>query len=119
MSDDSRQIAHELDNLKQRVLTMAEAAEERLRTVMHALVERDHSSLAAVIAGDARIDHLQIEIDDACFKLLALHQPVAIDLRTVVSSLKVNADRTRRRPRRQHCRGRTTLHCPFAGEAAD
>ena len=37
-------------------------------------------------------DTLQIEIDNACFKLLALHQPVAVDLRTVVSSLKVNAD---------------------------
>ena len=92
MSHDSRQVAQELDGLKKRVVTMAEAAEERLRTVMHALIERDHPLLAAVIAGDARIDSLQIEIDDSCFKLLALHQPVAVDLRTVVSSLKVNAD---------------------------
>ena len=74
MSHDSRQVAQELEGLRERVLTMAEAAEERLRIVMHALVDRDHTVLAAVIGGDARIDTLQIEIDDACFKLIALHQ---------------------------------------------
>src|SRR5918993_1460337 len=92
MKHDSRHVAQELDGLKQRVLTMAEAAEERLRTVLHALVERDDALLADVIGGDARINAYQIEIDKACFTLLALYQPVAVDLRTVVSSLKVNDD---------------------------
>jgi len=45
-----------------------------------------------VVAGDARINELQIEIDERCFTLLALRQPVAIDLRTVVLAIKINAD---------------------------
>jgi phosphate transport system protein len=45
-----------------------------------------------VIAGDSGIDDLQIEIDSRCFTLIALYQPVAIDLRTVVSALKINTD---------------------------
>ena len=61
MSHDSRQVAQKLEGLRERVLTMAEAAEERLRIVMHALVDRDHTLLAAVIGGDTRIDTLQIE----------------------------------------------------------
>ncbi len=45
-----------------------------------------------MIGGDSRIDDLQMEIDLRCFTLIALYQPVAIDLRTVVSALKINAD---------------------------
>jgi phosphate transport system protein len=60
--------------------------------VLHALVNRTPDPLADVIGGDSDIDNLQIEIDNLCFTLLALHQPVAVDLRTVVSVLKINAD---------------------------
>ncbi len=67
-------------------------AEERLRVAVRALVDRDHTRLADVISGDARINTLQMEIDALCFTLLALYQPVAIDLRTIVSALKINAD---------------------------
>src|ERR1700736_1319343 len=92
MNEDRRHFAGELEELKGRLLTMGGLAEERLRTAMRALVDRDHESLADVIAGDSRIDQLQIEIDNRCFTLLALYQPVAIDLRTVLSALKINAD---------------------------
>jgi phosphate transport system protein len=71
---------------------MAGLAEQRLRTVLQALVMRSGDPLAEVIAGDSDIDDLQIEIDNACFTLLALHQPVAVDLRKIVSVLKINAD---------------------------
>lgn len=71
---------------------MGRLAEQRLRTALQALVERDSAALAEVIAGDARIDDLQIDIDRQCFTLLALHQPVAVDLRTIVSALRINAD---------------------------
>jgi phosphate transport system protein len=92
MNEDRRHFAGELEELKGRLLTMGGLAEERLRTAMRALVDRNHESLADVIAGDSRIDQLQIEIDNRCFTLLALYQPVAIDLRTVLSALKINAD---------------------------
>ena len=92
MNQERRHFDEELEKLKTRLLTMGGLAEERLRRAMRGLVERDHQSLVEVIAGDSRIDELQIEIDEHCFTLLALHQPVASDLRTVVSAIKFNAD---------------------------
>jgi phosphate transport system protein len=71
---------------------MGGLAEERLHAAMRALVDRQHDVLADVTSGDSRIDELQIEIDDRCFKLIALYQPVAVDLRTIVSALKINDD---------------------------
>ena len=92
MTQARRPFVEELEELKRRLLAMGGLAEERLRMVVRALVNRDHDTLALVIAGDSRVDDLQIEIDDRCFTLLALHQPVAVDLRTVVSTIKINAD---------------------------
>jgi phosphate transport system protein len=92
MNQDSRHFVEELRELKDRLLTMGGLAEERLRLAVRGLVERDRRALADVIAGDSRIDSLQMEIDDRCFKLIALYQPVAVDLRTIVSSLKINSD---------------------------
>jgi len=87
-----RHFTEEMEALKGRLLIMGGLAEERLRAAVRALVDRNHELLAEVIAGDARIDELQMEIDDRCFTLLALYQPVAVDLRTIVSVLKINAD---------------------------
>jgi phosphate transport system protein len=92
MTQKPRRVAEELDRLKERLLTMGGLAEERLRLAMRALLDRNVESLTAIMAGDSHIDELQIEIDDRCFTLIALHQPVAIDLRTVMSSLKISAD---------------------------
>ena len=92
MNQDHRHFAEKLEELKGRLLTMGGLAEERSRMVMRALVDRNSGWLQDVITGDSRIDDLQIDIDDRCFTLLALHQPVAIDLRTVVSALKISAD---------------------------
>jgi phosphate transport system protein len=71
---------------------MGGLAEERLRVAMRVLVHRNHELLADVVTGDSRIDDLEIEIDNRCFRLIALYQPVAVDLRTIVSALKINAD---------------------------
>jgi phosphate transport system protein len=87
-----RHFTGELEALKGRLLAMGGLAEERLRLALQGLVDRNHELLADVIAGDARIDELQMEIDERCFTLLALYQPVAVDLRAIVSTLKINAD---------------------------
>jgi phosphate transport system protein len=92
MNQKPRHFAEELAELKVRLLTMAGLAEERLRVTVRALADRNHDSLADVISGDSRIDELQSEIDKRCFILIALNQPVAVDLRTIVSVLKINAD---------------------------
>src|SRR5580692_5886580 len=80
MSQDTRHFGEEIEELKQRLLMMGGLAEDRLSFAVQALVERDRHLIATVVRGDEAINTLQLEIDDRCFKLLALHQPMAIDL---------------------------------------
>lgn len=87
-----RHFQDDLDTLKQRLLAMGGLAEERVREAVRGLSERDQAALDAVLAGDEPINDLHIEIDDRCFKLLALHQPMAADLRVIVAALKINTD---------------------------
>jgi phosphate transport system protein len=82
----------ELEHLKERLLVMAGAAEEQVRTAVRSLVDRDHELARQVLTGDDPINLLHIEIDKRCFQLLALHQPMATDLRVVVSGVKINSD---------------------------
>jgi len=82
----------ELEQLKARLLEMGGLAEDRLRLAVSGLVDRDVSTIERVIGGDTAINQLHIEIDDRCFKLLALHQPMAVDLRAIVSAVKINTD---------------------------
>src|SRR5262245_989588 len=92
MTFDTRHFGEELESLKRRMLEMGTLAEDKVRLAMGALVERDPRLLAEVAAGDAAINQLHLEIDDRCFKLLALHQPMAIDLRVIVAIVKINGD---------------------------
>jgi phosphate transport system protein len=87
-----RHFQDELDHLKTRLLEMGGLAESRLSACVRGLVERDQEQLAAILTGDAAINQLHIELDDRCFKLLALHQPMAVDLRAIVAAVKINTD---------------------------
>jgi phosphate transport system protein len=87
-----RHFQDELDQLKARLLEMGGLAEDRLRLSIRGLTERDPGTIDKVLAGDVEINQLHIEIDDRCFKLLALHQPMAVDLRMIVSAVKINTD---------------------------
>lgn len=82
----------ELDQLKARLLEMGGLAEDRLRLVVRGLVDRTLPPIETVLSSDADINRLHIELDDRCFKLLALHQPMAVDLRAIVSAVKINTD---------------------------
>ena len=82
----------ELQQLKTRLLEMGGLAEDRVRTIVQALVEGNSGLVDRVLGGDGPINHLHIEIDSRCFKLLALHQPMAVDLRAIVSAVKINTD---------------------------
>ena len=82
----------ELQQLKTRLLEMGGLAEDRVRLIVQALVERNPALVDRVLAGDGPINQLHIEIDSRCFKLLALHQPMAVDLRAIVSAVKINTD---------------------------
>ena len=87
-----RHFQEELEQLKARLLEMGGLAEDRVRSAVRGLVERDESLVDRVLGGDGPINHLHIEIDSRCFKLLALHQPMAVDLRAIVSAVKINTD---------------------------
>jgi len=90
-----RQVPHfheELDTLKGRLLEMGGLAEERVRAAVQGLVLRDGSLFDKILIGDEPINQLHVEIDDRCFRLLALHQPMATDLRTIVAAVKINTD---------------------------
>jgi phosphate transport system protein len=87
-----RHFAEELDQLKRALLAMGGLAENRLRTAVAGLVERDQRRIDEVVYGDEELNAAHLDIDDRCFKLLALHQPMAVDLRTIVAAVKINSD---------------------------
>jgi phosphate transport system protein len=87
-----RHFEAELEQLKTRLLAMGGLAEDRVRAAVASLVARDARAMDEVIAGDRPINELHIEIDNRCFTLLALHQPMAVDLRAIVSAVKINTD---------------------------
>jgi phosphate transport system protein len=87
-----RHFQEELETLKERLLAMGGLAEEKVRVSVLGVVERDADALQAILTGDEPINDLHIEVDDRCFKLLALHQPMAADLRTIVAAVKINTD---------------------------
>jgi phosphate transport system protein len=82
----------ELGALKERLLAMGGLAEDRVRTAMQGLVEREGQLIEDVLNGDMPLNELHIEIDDLCLKLLALHSPMAADLRAVMAAIKINSD---------------------------
>src|SRR5689334_1153598 len=87
-----RHFQEELDGLKTRLLEMGGAAEENVRLAVTGLVERDSALIERVLLGDEPINRLHIEVDSRCFTMLALYQPMAADLRTIVAAVKINTD---------------------------
>lgn len=87
-----RHFQEELEHLKTRLLEMGGLAEDRVRAAVESLVSRDIGMVDEVLAGDGPINQLHIEIDSRCFTLLALHQPMAVDLRAIVAAVKINTD---------------------------
>jgi len=87
-----RHFQEELQQLKTRLLEMGGLAEEQVRLAVKGLVDRDRDLIEQVLTGDEPLNALHIEIDNRCFTLLALHQPMASDLRSIVSAVKINTD---------------------------
>lgn len=81
-----------LDALKAMLLSSAALAEESVRKAVTAASEYDTALAQEIIDGDRELDHGEVVIEEECLKILALHQPVAGDLRMVVTILKVNAE---------------------------
>ncbi len=82
----------EIDKLKKRVLALSALVEDSLHRAVKALRERDATLAQAVIDGDVEIDQREVDIEEECQKVLALHQPVANDLRFIITVLKLNTE---------------------------
>jgi phosphate transport system protein len=82
----------ELQALRNQLLRMGGLVEERVHRAVRSLVERREQEARRVIATDAEVNDLQMDIDDRCLRLLATQAPLAGDLRLITSAMKINAD---------------------------
>jgi phosphate transport system protein len=82
----------ELELLKAKVFEMAKECEGQLAKAVHSLVERDMMLARDIIQGDSKINSLQSEVDELAIRILALRQPMALDLRNIVAAQKMAAD---------------------------
>ena len=87
-----RHFHDQLDELKQRLLRMSERAESLVDLAVDSLLTRDSEKAETVIVGDRDIDELEIEIEGMAVELLALQQPMARDLRFIISAIKASSD---------------------------
>jgi phosphate transport system protein len=88
----TKHLLHDLDHLKKEVLAMGAMVEDAINKAIASLVQRDSDLAREVLEGDDAIDDKELEVEDTCLKMLALHQPVAGDLRFIIAVLKVNND---------------------------
>jgi phosphate transport system protein len=88
----AQHLQREIDRLKRKILALGALVEEDLRQAVKALGERDDKLARRVVETDIEIDNMEVEVEEDCLKVLALHQPVAIDLRFIIAVLKINND---------------------------
>jgi phosphate transport system protein len=87
-----RHFHDQLDELKQQLLNMSERAESLVDLAVDALLTRDAGKAEAVLTGDKEVDELEIEVEGMAVELLALQQPMARDLRFIISAIKASSD---------------------------
>jgi phosphate transport system protein len=85
-------LKRDLDAIQRELFRLALDVEEAIQHAARCVRERDAAAANLVIAGDSRIDEEETRLEEDCLKVLALHQPVAIDLRRVVTAIKINSN---------------------------
>ena len=88
----AKHLARDLERLQRSVLRMAGTVEDAIFTATKALHDRNPDLAAKVVAGDSEIDRFENAVQEECLKILALHQPVAVDLRRVCTVLLITTD---------------------------
>jgi len=88
----NRQYAEELRDLRIRLLKMGGMVERQIADAVESLVSRNSDEAREVIARDAEVNRMDVDIDAMCIRLLALRQPAAGDLRFITTGLKINYD---------------------------
>ena len=87
-----RHFHEELELVKEKTLKLGSLVETMVERAVASLVDRDSRLAEEVIASDDRVDSLDLEIDEDCLRLLALHQPAAKDLRFITTAMKITTD---------------------------
>ncbi len=85
-------LEREIEKLKKSLLSLCGRVEDQVQAAVIALLERDEEAAHSVELRDLDVDQEEVEVEEECLKILALHQPVAVDLRFIVSALKINSD---------------------------
>jgi phosphate transport system protein len=88
----SKHLERDLTNLQRDLMTLAASVEEAIHKAIKSLQTRQPALARQVIEGDRQIDEDENHVEEECLKMLALHQPVAIDLRRITAALKINAE---------------------------
>lgn len=88
----SKHLQRDLESLQSDLLAMAASVEEAIHKAIRALTQREAKPAEQVIAGDTEIDQEENHVEEECLKILALHQPVAVDLRRIAAALKINTE---------------------------
>ncbi|MEA1996458.1 MAG: phosphate signaling complex protein PhoU [Gemmatimonadota bacterium] len=88
----SLHLQKEVEKLKKKMLFVSALVEENVNRAVIAVQERDEELAGKAIDADIEIDDMEIEVEEDCLKILALHQPVAVDLRFIVAVMKINND---------------------------
>ena len=88
----SRHLQKDIEALKEKIIEMGEFVEDRVYQATMSIINRDKAQAQSVINGDAEIDTIEVSIEEESMKLLALYQPVAVDLRFIIAVMKINND---------------------------
>ena len=87
-----KHLQREIENLKKKLLSLGARVENAVKRATVSIEERDGQTALKIIEEDINIDNMEVEIEEDCLKILALNQPVAIDLRFIIAVLKINND---------------------------
>lgn len=90
-----RHFHYEIDRLQQRLLTMSSMVEDRVRKACSVIESGDVNLAKKIIKSDWEIDEMEMEIEEECLKIMALYQPVAKDLRFLITVIKINSEMER------------------------
>ncbi len=88
----AKHFQRELEKIKKSILSLGALVEDRVRLAIKSIDKRDADIAEQIIRMDYEIDEMEVDIEEECLKVLALHQPVAVDLRFLVSVIKINND---------------------------
>ncbi len=82
----------EIEKIKKQILSLGAMVEEQLNRAIKAVEIKNLDIAKGIIESDRRVDEIEVEIEEECLKILALHQPVAVDLRFIIAVIKINND---------------------------